>query len=128
MLGRVLGESSIHGLRYLSEARHPLVKLAWLAVVTASVTAAALIIRANVSDWLESPAVVTSVGSALAKDHTPLPMVAVCPRHANLHATLFRLLTDPDLSPIRDPERKEKFVHDLDVLMVKAQVKFLMHN
>ena len=61
-----LRESSIHGLRYVSEARHPAARLGWALLITASVALAAVLVYKNWTDWRDSPAVVTNVRPALA--------------------------------------------------------------
>ena len=48
------------------EARHPVVKLLWLACVATSVTLASVIIYNTFLDWRDTPAVVTSVRPTLA--------------------------------------------------------------
>ena len=67
MLSVFLRETSIHGVRYLVEACHPLARAAWAVCIGACVSAAAAIIYLNVRNWENSPAVVTSVQPALVK-------------------------------------------------------------
>ncbi len=62
-----LEESSMHGLRYLVQAKNPLAKLVWMACITLSVVSSAIIIYLNVVNWNNSPAVVTAVRPAQAK-------------------------------------------------------------
>ncbi len=61
MLSEFLRESSIHGLRYLVEARLGIVRLLWLVSISSCFTFAVVIIYLNVHNWQNSPAVVTSI-------------------------------------------------------------------
>ena len=67
MVSTFLEESSIHGLRYLVETRHPAARLAWLVAICACVGAASVIVYLNVASWEDSPVVVTTVKTAMAK-------------------------------------------------------------
>ncbi len=67
MLSEFLKDSSIHGLRYLYEARNPFVKVLWLVCILTCVGLAAMIIYLNIMNWENSPSVVTSVQPALVK-------------------------------------------------------------
>ncbi len=67
MIASFLQESSIHGLRYLVEAKSSLVKTIWFVCIAACVTASFVIIYYNVVNWHNSPAVVTSVYPSLVK-------------------------------------------------------------
>ncbi len=84
-LNDFLNSSSIHGLRYVVFSRGPLIKLLWLASIGTCVAAASAIIYLNVVNWSNTPAVVTNVSTALAKDKKFMPMITVCPRHPNLN-------------------------------------------
>ncbi len=84
-LHEFLNSSTIHGLRYLVISRSPLIKLLWLASITFCVAAASAIIYLNVANWSNTPAVVTKVNPALAKDKEFMPMITVCPLYPNLN-------------------------------------------
>ncbi len=56
-----LRESSVPGLRYLSSDFGWTTKLVWLLSIVGSFSLAAVIIRENVFDWVDQPAVVTTV-------------------------------------------------------------------
>ncbi len=112
MLSVFLRETSIHGLRYLVEAKNPVVKFLWLACICLCFGSAVLIIYLNVKNWENTPAVVTSVQPSLVKvrklpdlclepepmtgdsfQNKPLmPMVTVCPQFANLNNLIYNLL------------------------------------
>ncbi len=59
--------NSIHGVRYLVEAKNPVLKALWFITISFCVTSAAAIIYLNVANWSNSPAVVTSVESTLVE-------------------------------------------------------------
>ena len=67
MLSVFLRETSIHGLRYLVEAKNPVVKFLWLACICFCFGSAVLIIYLNVKNWENTPAVVTSVQPSLVR-------------------------------------------------------------
>ena len=67
MLSTFVSESSIHGVKYLVEAKHAISKFLWLVCICASFTAAFVFIYQNIINWNNSPAVVTSVRTALVK-------------------------------------------------------------
>ena len=67
MLTLFMKESSMHGLRYLVEARNPVVKALWFAAICFCVSSASAIIYLNVVNWNNTPAIVTSVHPDLAK-------------------------------------------------------------
>ena len=51
----------VHGVRYLVEAKNPVIKSLWFVAVSLCFGGAATIIYLNVVNWSNSPAVVTSV-------------------------------------------------------------------
>ncbi len=65
MFDQFLGESSIHGLRYLTRDTGNLVRLVWLVFVGSSFGVAGYFIYLNVLDWENSPVVVTSVDDVM---------------------------------------------------------------
>lgn len=58
---------SVHGLRYLVEAKNPVIKTVWFITICFCVGSATAIIFLNVVNWSNSPAVVTSVHTDLAE-------------------------------------------------------------
>ena len=60
----------MHGVRYLAEARNPVVRMLWLVAVCGSVCGATLIIYQNVVNWNNTPAIVTRVQPTLVKVKT----------------------------------------------------------
>ena len=66
-LSEYLEGTSIHGLRYLSEAKEVIVKFLWFLCITVSFSTAGYFIHASFLGWDENPAVVTSVGPALVE-------------------------------------------------------------
>ena len=56
-----LQETSIHGLRYLTESSSLVARIVWFILILSSFSMAGWIIYANVLNWHISPAVVTSV-------------------------------------------------------------------
>ncbi len=80
LLKTFLRHSSIHGLRYLTEAKGWVPKLLWMLCIMASCSVAVVMIYCNVSDWENSPTVVSSV---------KLVELEVLPtRHTSLTASL----------------------------------------
>ncbi len=59
--------STIHGLAYLADAKSAFAKILWLVCVISASLTAAVIIYFNVTDWANSPTVVTSVKPALVE-------------------------------------------------------------
>ena len=57
--------SSVHGLRYLSKAEHPVSRLFWAAAVTLFILAAAFWISSSTSSWDESPYVIRTFPKSL---------------------------------------------------------------
>jgi len=108
MLSAFFRETSIHGLRYVVEAKGILSKSLWALIVLASVTTAGYLIVLNLIGWAQSPAMVTDAGMAVvvgnenlikldhsyAVEETNLPMLTICPRYSNTANLLFNLLSD----------------------------------
>ncbi len=65
MLRQFLQESSIPGLRYLSEARGLFPRILWVTCILSSACAASVVIYYNVAGWEDSPTVVASVRPTL---------------------------------------------------------------
>lgn len=68
LVAEYLNATTIHGLRYVAEARgSALARCLWLACIAASFAAAAFIIRGNIANWENSPKVITEAQPALIK-------------------------------------------------------------
>lgn len=65
MLNRYLEESSVHGLRYLSEGKSRLLKLLWLICILASFFVAGFNIYQSLVQWNETPTMLSSVKSVV---------------------------------------------------------------
>ena len=63
-----LDRTSIHGLRYLSNAEtrgNPVVAAVWLVCIAGSFTAAAVVIYYNVHNWENSPSIISKAQPVL---------------------------------------------------------------
>ena len=88
-----LESSTIHGLVYISTARHP-VRILWLFVIIAGFTGSGVLIQQSFSSWADSP--VSTTIETLPITDLVFPNVTVCPPR-NSFTSL-----NPDLVMSRD--------------------------
>lgn len=65
-----LGATSIHGLRYLAEAKNIVIRALWFLCISASFSAAVIIIYGNVVQWQNSPSVISQAKPILVQVDT----------------------------------------------------------
>ena len=120
MLGEYLRQSSVHGLRYLSESKGTAFRLVWFACIAASFSLATYTIYHNILNWEDSPAIITKAQPVLIKEsNLPAPMITICPQQPDFKSLVINYLNKYYTEPMGS------FFEPLDVALKKA---FLQNN